>query len=190
MISESCTDLAYKNWTRIRNCQWKIRQQESLFWESFQISLPLMTPSLFLVSKHTVVLQCVNDIQTCLLQHNTNGHKCSTRPSVLKPEWQWEQFSPLPRVKEVVGCGVSCSTPYIDTVCVISVLGNTFVLEIHWFATSGPPEGCYKKICSINVAAAALVFLVCFSFWAENIRNNYNWPFSTSFGVAPIHLLS
>ncbi|XP_021259097.1 B1 bradykinin receptor [Numida meleagris] len=62
----------------------------------------------------------------------------------------------------------------IDTICVIGMLGNLFILFVYSLY-KGP-----LKIAEIylgNLAAADLIFLICLPFWAENIRNKYNWPF-------------
>ncbi|NXM74364.1 BKRB1 protein, partial [Serilophus lunatus] len=63
---------------------------------------------------------------------------------------------------------------YINTVCVIGVLGNVFVLFIYSLH-KGPLK--IAEIYLMNLAAADLIFLMCLPFWAENIRNEFNWPF-------------
>lgn len=68
---------------------------------------------------------------------------------------------------DVVYCIVS---PYIDTVCGAGVLRNVCGVSV-----------CYL----INLAAADMVFLVHLPFWTDTIRNKYNWPFGTSFVIAP-----
>nr|XP_009673896.1 PREDICTED: B1 bradykinin receptor [Struthio camelus australis] len=63
---------------------------------------------------------------------------------------------------------------YIDTICVIGMLGNVLVLFIYSLY-----KGSLKiaEIYLINLAAADLIFLMCLPFWAENIRNEFNWPY-------------
>ncbi|NXY44175.1 BKRB1 protein, partial [Ceuthmochares aereus] len=63
---------------------------------------------------------------------------------------------------------------YIDTVCVIGMLGNVFVL-FTYLLHKGPLK--IAEIYLTNLAAADLIFLTCLPFWAENIRNEFNWPF-------------
>ncbi|XP_009557514.2 B1 bradykinin receptor [Cuculus canorus] len=65
---------------------------------------------------------------------------------------------------------------YINTICVIGMLGNIFVLftySLHKHPLKIP------EIYLVNLAAADLIFLTCLPFWAENIRNEFNWPFGT-----------
>ncbi|XP_008935177.1 PREDICTED: B1 bradykinin receptor [Merops nubicus] len=65
---------------------------------------------------------------------------------------------------------------YIDTVCAIGTLGNVFVL----FTYSLHKEPLKTaEIYLMNLAVADLIFLVCLPFWAENIRNEFNWPFGS-----------
>ncbi|NWR59772.1 BKRB1 protein, partial [Bucorvus abyssinicus] len=63
---------------------------------------------------------------------------------------------------------------YIDTVCVIGMVGNVFVL-----LTYALHKGTLKiaEIYLMNLAVADLIFLICLPFWTENIRNRFNWPF-------------
>ncbi|NXL45751.1 BKRB1 protein, partial [Podilymbus podiceps] len=63
---------------------------------------------------------------------------------------------------------------YIDTVCVIGILGNLFVL-FTYSLQKGPLK--IAEIYLMNLALADLVFLMCLPFWAENVRNKFNWPF-------------
>ncbi|KAM6130873.1 B1 bradykinin receptor [Pterocles gutturalis] len=63
---------------------------------------------------------------------------------------------------------------YIDTVCIIGMLGNVFVL-LTYSLHKGPLK--IAEIYLMNLAFADLVFLMCLPFWAENIRNEFNWPF-------------
>ncbi|KAM4667349.1 LOW QUALITY PROTEIN: B1 bradykinin receptor [Amazona ochrocephala] len=63
---------------------------------------------------------------------------------------------------------------YIDTVCIIGMLGNAFVL-FTYSLHKGPLK--IAEIYLMNLAAADLIFLTCLPFWAENIRNEFNWPF-------------
>ncbi|XP_074005911.1 B1 bradykinin receptor [Numenius arquata] len=63
---------------------------------------------------------------------------------------------------------------YIDTVCVIGMLGNIFVLFTYSLHKS-PLK--VAEIYLMNLAVADLIFLICLPFWAENIRNQFNWPF-------------
>lgn len=63
---------------------------------------------------------------------------------------------------------------YIDTICVIGMLGNVFVLltySLHKSPLNIP------EIYLMNLAVADLIFLTCLPFWAENIRKEFNWPF-------------
>ncbi|NXX93875.1 BKRB1 protein, partial [Centropus bengalensis] len=63
---------------------------------------------------------------------------------------------------------------YIDTICIIGMLGNLFVLF-----TYSCHKGSLKiaEIYLVNLAVADLIFLMCLPFWAENVRNEFNWPF-------------
>ncbi|NWH58160.1 BKRB1 protein, partial [Geococcyx californianus] len=63
---------------------------------------------------------------------------------------------------------------YIDTICVIGMLGNIFVLLTYSLHKS-PLK--IAEIYLMNLAVADLIFLMCLPFWAENIRNEFNWPF-------------
>ncbi|NWH52403.1 BKRB1 protein, partial [Fregata magnificens] len=63
---------------------------------------------------------------------------------------------------------------YIDTICVIGMLGNAFVL-FTYSLHKGPLK--IAEIYLMNLAVADLIFLTCLPFWAENIRNEFNWPF-------------
>ncbi|NXS08853.1 BKRB1 protein, partial [Neodrepanis coruscans] len=63
---------------------------------------------------------------------------------------------------------------YINTACVIGVLGNVYVLFIYSLH-KGPLK--IAEIYLMNLAVADLIFLMCLPFWAENIRNKFNWPF-------------
>ncbi|NWV40106.1 BKRB1 protein, partial [Grantiella picta] len=63
---------------------------------------------------------------------------------------------------------------YINTVCVIGMLGNVFVLLIY-LLHRGPLKT--AEIYLMNLAVADLIFLMCLPFWAENISNEFNWPF-------------
>ncbi|KAM6335355.1 B1 bradykinin receptor [Podargus strigoides] len=63
---------------------------------------------------------------------------------------------------------------YIDTVCIIGMLGNILVL-LTYFLHKEPLK--IAEIYLMNLAAADLIFLTCLPFWAENIRNEFNWPF-------------
>ncbi|NXW89020.1 BKRB1 protein, partial [Alopecoenas beccarii] len=63
---------------------------------------------------------------------------------------------------------------YIDTICVIGMLGNAFVL-LTYSLHKGPLN--IAEIYLMNLAVADLIFLTCLPFWAENIRNEFNWPF-------------
>ncbi|NXI91155.1 BKRB1 protein, partial [Psophia crepitans] len=70
---------------------------------------------------------------------------------------------------------VFCIVPkYINTICVIGILGNVFVLftySLHKAPLKIP------EIYLMNLAVADLIFLTCLPFWTENIRNEFNWPF-------------
>ncbi|XP_062432613.1 B2 bradykinin receptor isoform X2 [Rhea pennata] len=63
---------------------------------------------------------------------------------------------------------------YIDTICIIGILGNVLVFFVYSLY-----KGSLKiaEIYLINLAVADLIFLMCLPFWAENIRNEFNWPF-------------
>ncbi|NXL64538.1 BKRB1 protein, partial [Chordeiles acutipennis] len=63
---------------------------------------------------------------------------------------------------------------YIDTICVIGMLGNTLVF-LTYCLHKGPLK--IAEIYLMNLAFADLIFLTCLPFWAENIRNEFNWPF-------------
>ncbi|NXO38435.1 BKRB1 protein, partial [Locustella ochotensis] len=65
---------------------------------------------------------------------------------------------------------------YINTICVIGMLGNVFVLFIYSLH-KGPLK--IAEIYLMNLAVADLIFLMCLPFWAENINNKFNWPFGT-----------
>ncbi|NXJ26991.1 BKRB1 protein, partial [Dicrurus megarhynchus] len=65
---------------------------------------------------------------------------------------------------------------YINTVCAIGMLGNVFVLFIYSLH-KGPLK--IAEIYLMNLAVADLIFLMCLPFWAENISNEFNWPFGT-----------
>ncbi|XP_040458188.1 B1 bradykinin receptor [Falco naumanni] len=63
---------------------------------------------------------------------------------------------------------------YINTICLIGMLGNLFVLFTYLLH-----KGSLKtaEIYLTNLAVADLIFLTCLPFWAENIRNEFDWPF-------------
>ncbi|KAM6311630.1 B1 bradykinin receptor [Aegotheles albertisi] len=63
---------------------------------------------------------------------------------------------------------------YIDTICVIGMLGNILVL-FTYFLHKSPLK--IAEIYLMNLAVADLIFLTCLPFWAETIRNEFNWPF-------------
>ncbi|XP_010295409.1 PREDICTED: B1 bradykinin receptor [Phaethon lepturus] len=63
---------------------------------------------------------------------------------------------------------------YINTICVIGMLGNVFVL-FTYSLHKGPLK--IAEIYLMNLAVADLIFLMCLPFWAENIRREFNWPF-------------
>ncbi|NWV98455.1 BKRB1 protein, partial [Machaerirhynchus nigripectus] len=65
---------------------------------------------------------------------------------------------------------------YINTVCVIGMLGNVLVL-FTYSLHKGPLK--IAEIYLMNLAAADLIFLMCLPFWAENINNEFNWPFGS-----------
>ncbi|XP_056349428.1 B1 bradykinin receptor [Oenanthe melanoleuca] len=65
---------------------------------------------------------------------------------------------------------------YLNTICVIGMLGNVFVLFIYSLH-KGPLK--IAEIYLMNLAVADLIFLVCLPFWAENISKEFNWPFGT-----------
>ncbi|NXI59852.1 BKRB1 protein, partial [Chloroceryle aenea] len=63
---------------------------------------------------------------------------------------------------------------YIDAICAIGMLGNLFVFFTYSLHKS-PLK--IAEIYLLNLAVADLIFLMCLPFWAENIRNGFNWPF-------------
>ncbi|XP_010197836.2 B1 bradykinin receptor [Colius striatus] len=63
---------------------------------------------------------------------------------------------------------------YIDTICVIGMLGNAFVLFVYSLH-KGPLK--IAEIYLMNLTVADLIFLMCLPFWTKNIRNEFNWPF-------------
>ncbi|XP_071413684.1 B1 bradykinin receptor [Pithys albifrons albifrons] len=65
---------------------------------------------------------------------------------------------------------------YINTVCVIGMFGNIFVLFVYSLQ-KGPLK--IAEIYLMNLAVADLVFLMGLPFWAANIRNEFNWPFGS-----------
>ncbi|KAJ7403036.1 B1 bradykinin receptor [Pitangus sulphuratus] len=65
---------------------------------------------------------------------------------------------------------------YLNTVCAIGMLGNVFVLFIYSLH-KGPLK--IAEIYLMNLAVADLIFLMGLPFWAENIRNEFNWPFGS-----------
>ncbi|NWR44973.1 BKRB1 protein, partial [Regulus satrapa] len=65
---------------------------------------------------------------------------------------------------------------YINIVCVTGILGNVFVLFIYSLH-KGPLKT--AKIYLMNLAVADLIFLMCLPFWAENINNEFDWPFGS-----------
>ncbi|NWU91697.1 BKRB1 protein, partial [Upupa epops] len=65
---------------------------------------------------------------------------------------------------------------YMDTICVIGMLGNVFVL-FTYSLHKGPLK--IAEIYLMNLAIADLIFLTCLPFWTKNIRNGFNWPFSS-----------
>ncbi|XP_048164306.1 B1 bradykinin receptor isoform X1 [Corvus hawaiiensis] len=72
---------------------------------------------------------------------------------------------------------VYCIVPkYINTVCVIGMLGNVFVL-FTYSLHKGPLK--IAEIYLMNLAIADLIFLMWLPFWAENINNEFNWPFGS-----------
>ncbi|NWH94257.1 BKRB1 protein, partial [Aegithalos caudatus] len=65
---------------------------------------------------------------------------------------------------------------YINTICVVGMLGNVFVLFIYSLH-KGPLK--IPEIYLMNLAVADLIFLMCLPFWAENINKGFNWPFGS-----------
>ncbi|NXG16408.1 BKRB1 protein, partial [Grallaria varia] len=65
---------------------------------------------------------------------------------------------------------------YTNTVCVIGMFGNIFVLFVYSLH-KGPLK--IAEIYLMNLAAADLIFLMGLPLWAENVRNEFNWPFGT-----------
>ncbi|XP_009069729.1 PREDICTED: B1 bradykinin receptor, partial [Acanthisitta chloris] len=63
---------------------------------------------------------------------------------------------------------------YILSVCIIGMLGNLFVL-FTYSLHKGPLK--IAEIYLMNLAVADLIFLMCLPFWAENMRNGFNWPY-------------
>ncbi|XP_030575152.1 B2 bradykinin receptor-like [Archocentrus centrarchus] len=66
---------------------------------------------------------------------------------------------------------------YILVISVLGIVFNVFVLMVFCL---------HKKACTVaeiylsNLAGADLVLVCCLPFWAEYVRNNYNWLFSES----------
>ncbi|NXA58173.1 BKRB1 protein, partial [Mohoua ochrocephala] len=65
---------------------------------------------------------------------------------------------------------------YLNTICVIGILGNAFVV-FTYSLHKGPLK--IAEIYLTNLAVADLIFLMCLPFWAENITNEFNWPFGS-----------
>ncbi|XP_027494199.1 B1 bradykinin receptor [Corapipo altera] len=65
---------------------------------------------------------------------------------------------------------------YLNAVCAIGMPGNVFVLLIYSLH-KGPLK--IAEIYLMNLAVADLIFLMGLPFWAENIRNEFNWPFGS-----------
>lgn len=64
--------------------------------------------------------------------------------------------------------------PFIIAVCVLGLLGNLFVLSVFLVPRR---RLSVAEIYLANLAASDLVFILGLPFWAENIRNEFQWPF-------------
>ncbi len=64
--------------------------------------------------------------------------------------------------------------PYIFTVCLTGILGNSFVLLVFLFQGS---RWSVPEIYLGNLALADLILLVCLPFWAMNILNYFMWSY-------------
>ncbi|KAG5198345.1 hypothetical protein MG293_014422 [Ovis ammon polii] len=62
----------------------------------------------------------------------------------------------------------------ILSICLCGLLGNLFVLSVFLVARRRLNAA---EIYLANLAASDLVFVLGLPFWAENIRNEFNWPF-------------
>ncbi|XP_010985967.3 B1 bradykinin receptor [Camelus dromedarius] len=63
---------------------------------------------------------------------------------------------------------------FIIAVCLCGLLGNLFVLSVFLLPRRRLNAA---EIYLANLAASDLVFVLGLPFWAENIRNEFNWPF-------------
>ncbi|XP_037691172.1 B1 bradykinin receptor [Choloepus didactylus] len=63
---------------------------------------------------------------------------------------------------------------YIIAVCFLGLLGNLFVLSVLLLPRR---RLSVAEIYLANLAASDLVFVLGLPFWAENIRNQFHWPF-------------
>ncbi|XP_004434302.1 PREDICTED: B1 bradykinin receptor [Ceratotherium simum simum] len=63
---------------------------------------------------------------------------------------------------------------FIVTICFCGLLGNLFVLSVFLLPRRRLNVA---EIYLANLAASDLVFVLGLPFWAENIRNQFNWPF-------------
>ncbi|NXX32808.1 BKRB1 protein, partial [Nicator chloris] len=101
--------------------------------------------------------------ETPLLNISSSNQSENQSNSTVCPDWQdwWDiVYYIVPK--------------YINTVCVIGILGNVFVLFIYSLH-----KGRLKiaEIYLMNLAVADLIFLMCLPFWAENMNNGFKWPF-------------
>lgn len=64
--------------------------------------------------------------------------------------------------------------PYIFTLSVVGILGNTFVLGVFLIQRA---KWSVPEIYLGNLALADLVMLVLLPFWGVNVLNDYDWPF-------------
>ncbi|NXT49965.1 BKRB1 protein, partial [Pluvianellus socialis] len=63
---------------------------------------------------------------------------------------------------------------YIDSICIIGLLGNILILLTYSLHKS-PLK--IAEVYLMNLAVADLIFLSCLPFWTQNIRNEFKWPF-------------
>ncbi|XP_055964258.1 B1 bradykinin receptor [Sorex fumeus] len=66
---------------------------------------------------------------------------------------------------------------FIVAVCALGLLGNLFVLSVFLVPRR---RLSVAEIYLANLAASDLVFILGLPFWAENIRNEFHWPFGAA----------
>lgn len=67
----------------------------------------------------------------------------------------------------------------IITICSLGLLGNLFVLSVFLLPLRRQRLS-VAEIYLANLAASDLVFILGLPFWAENIRNQFQWPFGAA----------